>query len=159
MRAAAFAVLLLAAVPGPLSAHGKPAAAPAPAPVAPRDRAAVAVVDAFHNAVAVKDLAAAAALLAEDVKVYEHGGVERSKAQYVAEHLPADAEAVQGTTDTIVSRFSATDGPLAYVITDGRTTSTRDGKTTERKTTETMILRRDPAGWRIVHIHWSSGKG
>ena len=30
-------------------------------------------------------------------------------------------------------------------------------KPLDRVTTETMILRRDRSGWKIVHIHWSSG--
>jgi hypothetical protein len=31
------------------------------------------------------------------------------------------------------------------------------GKPVERRTTETMILLQTERGWRIAHIHWSSG--
>jgi ketosteroid isomerase-like protein len=30
------------------------------------------------------------------------------------------------------------------------------GKPVDRLTTETMVLRKTPDGWRIVHVHWSS---
>jgi hypothetical protein len=33
---------------------------------------------------------------------------------------------------------------------------TYKGKAVDRLTTETMVLRRVGAAWKIVHIHWSS---
>ena len=30
------------------------------------------------------------------------------------------------------------------------------GKALDEVTTETMLLRRTGAGWKIIHIHWSS---
>ena len=129
--------------------------AAAPALAAP-DAAATAAE--FHAAIDAGNADAAAALLADDLTVYEEGYVEHSKAEYVRGHLPADVEyshAVPGAT-TLSQTF--TRGELAWVISEGRTTGTYEGKPVDRITTETMILRLDAGGWRIVHIHWSSLK-
>ena len=119
---------------------------------------AVATAADFHAALDSGNAEAAAALLADDLTVYEEGHVERSKAEYVGGHLPGDlafSRAVPGVT-TVSQTF--TRGDLAWVISEGRTTGTYQGKPVDRITTETMILRLDAGGWRIVHIHWSSHK-
>lgn len=138
-------------------AHAQPAA---PSVVASAFAAndATRAVDGFHQAISRGDLSAAAALIAEDAVIYEHGGVERTKGEYVSHHLPADAAYSKGLTDTVTARASRLSGDLAYVITDGRSTGSYEGKPVDSRTTETMILRRGEDGWRVVHIHWSSGK-
>jgi ketosteroid isomerase-like protein len=152
--------LLLLAAPAAAQAHdGHAPAAAAPARVAPAAAdGPVAVVDAFHAALKRGDADAAAALLDEHAIVYEQGGVERTKAQYVAAHLPADAQYSKAMEETVVGRENAVSGAVAWVITDGRTRGTYEGRPVDRATTETMILHRTPAGWRIVHVHWSSGR-
>lgn len=112
----------------------------------------------FHAALNAGNGEAAAALLADDLVVYESGHVERSKAEYVRGHLPSDlafSRAVPGVT-TLSQTF--TRGDLAWVISEGRTTGTYQGKPVDRITTETLVLRLDAGSWRIVHIHWSSRK-
>jgi len=47
-------------------------------------------------------------------------------------------------------------GNLAWVASEGRATGTYKGKAIDSVTTESMVLRRSGAGWKIVHIHWSS---
>ena len=119
---------------------------------------AVATATDFHAALDAGNGEAASALLADDLTVYEEGHVERSKAEYLRSHLPADlvySRAVPGTT-TLSQTF--THGDMAWVISEGRTKGTFEGKPVDRITTETLILRLDAPGWRIVHIHWSSHK-
>lgn len=72
-------------------AHGVTVAAKQASRSAP-PREAAAVVDAFHAALRRGDTRAAAALLSDDALIFETGGAERSKAEYAAHHLPADAE-------------------------------------------------------------------
>jgi ketosteroid isomerase-like protein len=127
------------------------AEAPAAAPEA--------VVGAFHAALRTGDATAAARQLDESAVIFEQGGAERTKAQYVAAHLPADIAYAAATQDEAVRRTAAAAGDLAYVLTEGRTTGAYNGKAVNRITTETMVLRRFEDGWRIVHIHWSSGAG
>ena len=129
----------------------------APATVAAASQSApVLVVDAFHAAMGRADAAGVADLLLDDAVIFEQGGAESSKAEYVEAHLPGDIAYSQGMTDTVASRGSTVQGNLAWVLTQGRTTGTYEGKTVDRLTTETMVLKKTRGGWRIAHIHWSS---
>jgi hypothetical protein len=47
---------------------------------------------------------------------------------------------------------------MAWIATEGRTTGIFTGKPIDQLTTETMVLRQAGGAWKIVHIHWSSGK-
>jgi hypothetical protein len=96
-------------------------------------------------------------LLADDVLIFEAGHAEHSKAAYLAEHFPADVAASRTIQETLLRRKGASDGSLAWVVSEGAAVSTGSGGG-GRLTTETMILRQSIAGWRIVHIHWSSRK-
>lgn len=119
-------------------------------------RAAGAVVEAFHAALGRGDTRAAAALLAEDALVYESGGVERGKAEYAAHHLAADATFAKAMTRVVTRRAGGADGRTAWIASESTTKGTFKTKPINSVSTETMVLRRDGAGWRIVHVHWSS---
>jgi ketosteroid isomerase-like protein len=154
VRAVVIAALMV--VGYPLSAHGSAANAAAPATLAPSARGAAATVDAFHAALHRGDTRAAAALLAEDALIFEAGGAERTKAEYAAHHLPADVEFSRSVSSVVTRRAGRSDGGLAWIATEGRTTGTYKGKALDLLTTETMILRRAGGVWKIAHIHWSS---
>ncbi len=140
---------LLALSPLVLAAGSAPAWAAAGAD-------AVATVKAFHAAMGRGDAAAVADFLLEDAVIYEQGGAESSKAEYVQAHLPGDIAYSQGMTDTVTDRRSSTQDGVSWVLTQGRTTGTYDGKKVDRLTTETMVLKKTKGAWRIAHIHWSS---
>jgi mono/diheme cytochrome c family protein/ketosteroid isomerase-like protein len=122
---------------------------PAPPPAA--------VVDQFFRALASGDTNTASALLDPAVLIYESGGVERSRSEYAAEHLGADAAFLKSDTHKMISRTGGAVGDLAWVATEARLTS-QGAKPADLVSTETMILRKQPGGWRIIHIHWSSRK-
>ena len=124
----------------------------------PTARAAIATVNAFHQALSRADLAAAAALLREEALIFESGGVERSRAEYVSHHLPADAAFAKATTRTVTAQSANASGDLAWVATESRTRGTFKGRAIDSGSTETMVLRRERGTWKIAHIHWSSGK-
>lgn len=148
----------MAAVMGtsPLAAHPKVTSTKPVDRVSGPARGAAAAVDAFHGALRRGDQNAAAALLAEDAVIFESGGVERTKAEYAASHLPADAEFSRNVSSVVTHRMGASQGASAWIASEGRTTGTYKGKPVDILTTETMILRRMREGWRIVHVHWSS---
>jgi ketosteroid isomerase-like protein len=56
----------------------------------------------------------------------------------------------------VTRRAGRSDGAIAWIATESRTTGTYKGKTIDLTATETMILRRAGGTWKIVHIHWSS---
>ena len=124
--------------------------------VSPSARGAAATVDGFHAALRRGDTSAAAAWLADDVLIFESGEVERSKAEYAAHHLGADAEFTQAVPSTITRRAGNSSGAIAWIASEGRTTGTFHGRPIDQMTTETMVLRRAARGWKIVQIHWSS---
>jgi ketosteroid isomerase-like protein len=121
-------------------------------------RGAAAVVDGFHAALRRGDTTAAAALLTKDALIFEAGGAERSKAEYAAHHLAADAEFSKVVPSVVIRRSGYSDGTLAWIASEGRLNGTFKGKAVAQVTTETMILRRVGGSWRIVHIHWSSAR-
>ena len=125
-------------------------------PLVGRAAAAARVVDAFHAALKAGDLSGASNLMAPDVLIFEAGGAQRSKADYAAEHLPADAAFEKDATVRTLHRSGAAVGEIAWIATEGRIEAHAAGKPADRLTTETVILRRTPEGWRIVHVHWSS---
>lgn len=134
---------------------------PAVVPASPQTPAAStgdprSIVDAFHDALRAGKRQAALVLLADDVLVLESGGAETSKAEYEAAHLDADMEYEAAVRSSVIARQDYTGDAIAWVATEGHSSGTFRGKSVNRMTAETMVLRRFPEGWRIVHIHWSS---
>lgn len=123
-----------------------------PAEAAP----AAGVVDAFHTALGAGNTDAALALLSPDVVILEEGGAERSREEYAGHHLPADAAFASATEAEVTRRTGAVVGDVAWIISEGRTTGTYNGRAVDRLTTETMVLVRHGNSWLIHHIHWSS---
>ena len=149
-----FAALLVLAAP--LSAHENSPKSVQSAALSASARGAAATVDAFHAALRRGHTKAAAALLADDALIFESGGAERTKAEYAAHHLPADAVFAQSVSSAVTRRAGSGDGDVAWVASEGRTTGTYKGKPLDLLTTETMVLRRIGPAWKITHIHWSS---
>lgn len=150
------AAVVLSAVAGAAGVHPAPHAPSALAGASSPPPAVAKVVDDFHSALARGDVARAAALLADDVLIFEAGGAERSKAEYATSHLPGDAAFAQAVGSELTRRAGAASGDLAWVASEGRTRGRYKDRDVDRVTTETMVLRRVGGVWRIDHVHWSS---
>ena len=157
IRIAMVALLAMTAAPFPLSAHTPPKQETGANALPQSARDAAATVDGFHDALRRGDTRSAAGMLADDALIFEEGGVERTKAEYVAHHLPADAAFSRVVTSTVTRRTGGSSGPLAWIATEGRITGAYKGKAVDRATTETVLLRRVGRNWKIIHVHWSSG--
>jgi ketosteroid isomerase-like protein len=134
------------------------AAAPAPETLPESAREAAAAVDAFHAALRRDDPEAALALVADDAAVFEDGRVERTKAEYALRHAAADAAFSKAVPSKRLSRTGQAVADLALIASESRTKGRFRGQDVDRIMIETMVLRREKAGWRIVHIHWSSAQ-
>lgn len=144
---------------GSTHVHAKPQSGAARAPaldVPAAAEPAVAVVDAFGAALARGDLKAAGALLDPGVVILENGGAERSREEYLRGHAGADAQFLSGATLELARRSAHVTGDTAWVTSESEIRATHEGAAVTLLGTETMVLSRTPAGWRIVHIHWSS---
>ncbi|MEO6198504.1 MAG: nuclear transport factor 2 family protein [Sphingomicrobium sp.] len=119
---------------------------------------AAAVVDRFHDALRRGDGKAALVLLADDAVIYESGEAELSKAEYEAAHLAADMEYSAAVKEIVTRRTGGGGAGSAWVGSEGRTSGTFQGRKIDRSTAETMILNPTTGGWKIIHIHWSSGR-
>lgn len=143
----------------PVLAHDPKAHAPAATPagaISDQAKPAVAVVEQFSKALQAADFARVRELLADDVLILESGGAERSREEYLGHHAISDAAFLKVAHMQIKRRTARAEGPLVWVGTESELHATKDGKPLTLLSTETMILRKTGADWRIVHIHWSS---
>lgn len=115
----------------------------------------IAVVDAYHAALASGDSTTALALLADDVTILESGGVE-TKEQYRSGHLSGDiafAEAVPRERGEIHVEVV---GDVAWAWSTSVTQGRMGDREVNAQGAELMVLARDGGDWRIKAIHWSS---
>jgi ketosteroid isomerase-like protein len=160
------ALILVAAFTSPAFAqaaphqHDHPAAARSGAdisvPAAAKD--AVATVERFSAALSAGDLAKAGKELDPNVLILESGGAERSAAEYLSGHAKSDAEFLRTAHQQLRRRGAHASGDFAWVASESELHLQKDGKPVTVLSTETMLLQRRAAEWKIVHIHWSSRK-
>jgi ketosteroid isomerase-like protein len=55
----------------------------------------------------------------------------------------------------VLARAGNVAGDLAWIATESQL-KTEGAKPLDLLSTETMVLKRTPDGWRVMHIHWSS---
>ena len=128
---------------------------PACAPTAPREADVEAVVDAFYGAITAGDAGAAMRLIAPDAVFVESGKIE-TRAEYEANHLPADID--------FERHVKAMRGPMRVTF-DGRDTAWvisraeyDEGNPEKYINTQLMVLTHDSGDWRIRTISWSSNQ-
>lgn len=124
--------------------------------IAPEAIDAVKVVDAFSEALKAANFDTVKQLLDEKVLVLESGGSERSRDEYMSEHALADALFLRKAKSQLRYRQAHAEGLFAWVATESELQSEQNGKPLLLLSTETMLLKNTPQGWKIVHIHWSS---
>ncbi len=134
--------------------HGSDAAPPIDAPALAQ--AAAATVDRFFAALSAGNINAAGAELDPDVIIMESGGAEHSAAEYLGGHARDDAEFLGNARQTLGRRTARASGDLAWVASESELQAQEDGKPLTIVGVESMVLRATEAGWKIVHIHWSS---
>ena len=132
-----------------------PACTKAPSTPPPREEDIAKVVTAFYGAITAGDKAAAMHLIAPDAVFVESGKIE-TRAEYEANHLPADIE--------FESQVKAVRGPLrvtfhgadtAWVISRAEYD---EGNPEKYINTQLMVLTRDSDDWRIRTISWSTNQ-
>ena len=155
------AVVAFTAIALPAAAHTGPHRPPVmkPLPAAKTNAAAVtpvATVNAFHTALASGNPRSALDLLAENVLIFESGGVEHSRAEYSSHHLAADAAYSAAVRRTLINRSHGEAGNAAWVTSVETVAGAYRGRVINSRSVETMLLHKTAGQWRITHIHWSS---
>ncbi len=90
------------------------------------------------------------------VLILESGGAEHSAAEYLGGHAKGDAAFLKTAHRQLIDRTARRSGDLVWVASESELHRTVDGKASTTLSTETMIVQRFGAAWKIVHIHWSS---
>ena len=115
----------------------------------------IAVVDRFHAALVAGDSSTALQLIAEDAVMLEAGSVE-TKAEYGKNHLPADIEFESGVSTKRSPIRAIVRGDTAWATSTSEVSGTYQGRPVDFVGAESMVLSREPGGWHIRAIHWSS---
>jgi ketosteroid isomerase-like protein len=136
----AVALSLVTTLPAPAQTSGEPAD----------------VVRDFHAALIAGDSVRALSLLAPDVMIFESGGVESSRDEYMQHHLGSDMLFAGSVAREVIEQWTDESGDVAWVLSTSTTKGTFRDREIDSRGVETMLLRRTADGWRIVHIHWSS---
>ena len=116
---------------------------------------AVAVVTQYQKALATGDSTTALALLASDAVVLESGGVE-SRQEYRTHHLPADMSFMSAVPSVRANMRVVVRGDVAWVSSTSTSRGAFRGRKINSSGAELMVLSREPDGWKIRAIHWSS---
>jgi ketosteroid isomerase-like protein len=114
------------------------------------------VVMAFHKALSNNNPTLARSLLADDVIIFEGGGVERSADEYANHHMIADMKFLSGLTTSTLEHQVKLFGDMAISLSRSTKVGNYKDKAINSTGMETMVLRKMEGGWKIVHIHWSN---
>jgi ketosteroid isomerase-like protein len=128
---------------------------PAAAQSAADQASVVAAVEAFHNAITTGDSSVVTRMLAEDVVIFEAGGVE-TRTQYVSNHLPADTEFEKAVKSKRSPIRAVVLGETAWASSTNEMVGTFQGRAVDLVAAELIVLSKGPDGWRIRAISWSS---
>lgn len=101
------------------------------------------------------DTAAAMRVIAPDAVFLESGKLE-TRAEYEANHLPADIKFESQVTGKRAPMRVTFEGNTAWVIATTEYEGTFDGAPVNFVSAQLMVLSRDSGNWRIRTIHWSS---
>lgn len=111
---------------------------------------------ALGAALAAADEATVKSLLAPDVLIYESGGQESSREEYMSHHMKGDMAFLANAQIQVIERKHGVNEDLAWVATRSRIMGKHKDQPVDVYSTETLVLKREPGAWRIIHIQWSS---
>lgn len=114
------------------------------------------VVTQFHQALKAGDKTTARKLLADDVLIFEGGGVERSADEYAHHHMLSDMKYVAAMNSESLEHNVKIMGNTAVSMSRSKTTGTYKEKERNYESMETMVLEKQNGEWKIVRIHWSN---
>ena len=114
------------------------------------------VSDALFAALAAGDAERVRQLLHPQVLIFEQGGQETGWEEYSAHPLAADMAFAAKASARRAFRQVWQQSDTAVVATRSDVESQSQSESSSYRSTETLLLREGPQGWRVTHIHWSS---
>ena len=115
------------------------------------------VVLRFHASLTEADSATVAALLSDDVVILE-GGRAESKLEYLSHHFHSDAAYLGAVSRERQDTSVFVSGDAAWVTSISRMRGSFRDREIDSNSAELIVLRKTESGWKIVAVHWSSGR-
>ena len=120
------------------------------------DSAAATVVKDFHQALQIGDVVTVRKVLADEVVIFENGGVERSLNEYAAHHMKSDMEFLREAQVTDLEFQVRVVGNIAMSLYRSKVQGRFREQDLDIQTMETLVLMKQDEQWKIVHVHWSN---
>lgn len=114
------------------------------------------IVGDFHRALQNGDESTVRLLLADDVLIFESGGVERSRHEYADHHMQADIAFLQHMQVTKLEHHIKVNGETAVSISRSKIQGRYKDKDIDVESMETLLLMKVEGKWQIIHVHWSN---
>ncbi len=114
------------------------------------------IVDTFHHALENGNEDTVRRILADDVIIFEGGGVERSLNEYVEHHMAADMNFLQNMQSRKLEHHIKVNGNTAVSMSRNHVKGRYKDKDIDSEGMETLLLMKTDKQWKIVHIHWSN---
>lgn len=121
----------------------------------PSESDVTAVLESFYGAMKTGDKAAAMRTIAEDAVFLESGKLE-TRAEYEANHLPADIQFESQVTGKRGPWRVVFQGDTAWAIATTEYEGTFEKAPVNFVSAQLAVVARDAGDWRIRSIHWSS---
>jgi ketosteroid isomerase-like protein len=122
---------------------------------APREEDVVGVMESFYGAMKIGDTAAAMQHIAADAVFVESGRLE-TRAEYEANHLPADIQFEKQVTGKRSPWQVTFEDDTAWGIATTEYDGTFEGSPVNFVSAQLAVLTQQDGAWRIRSIHWSS---
>jgi hypothetical protein len=92
-----------------------------------------------------------------DAAIYEAGHAETTE-QYRSGHLRSDIEFSQAVPSETLREDQVVTPDLVLLLRESRSRGRFREREIDTGGVETLVLVPTPEGWKIRHIHWSSGR-
>ena len=114
------------------------------------------LVTEFHDALETGNATRVRELLADNILIFEGGGVERSADQYASHHMLSDMAFLKSIDIKVLEQQVKVKGDSAVAMSRSKMQGTYKKNKIDLESMETMVLHKDNGTWKIVHLHWSN---
>lgn len=122
---------------------------------APSDNEVVQVLDKFRMAIISNDSEKASALLTDDARILESGGIE-TKEEYLSHHFHSDGKFLNAMERHVMSQNVKSSENTAWISTASHMSGTYNESDISINSAELAVLVKIDGDWRISSVHWSS---
>lgn len=109
----------------------------------------------FRTAIINNDSEKASALLTDDARILESGGIE-TKEEYLSHHFHSDGKFLSAMERHQMSQKVTSDGNTVWISTVSHMSGTYNERNIDISSAELAVVVKTEEGWKISAVHWSS---